>query len=83
MPEYVGKGPNFYLVVCELTPPPNASKQEKIRFHREVCSKCGFYIDSFERAQKAIREKREFDKLICVHPANKATLEKWRKHIVT
>jgi len=83
MPEYIGKGPNFYLVVCELMPPPTASKQEKIRFHQSVCSGCGFYKDAAARAEKAIKENRPFDKLICVHPANTATLEKWRKHIVT
>ncbi|MBA7490868.1 hypothetical protein ES702_01411 [subsurface metagenome] len=81
MPKYVGKGPNFYLVTCELMLSPGASKEEKIKFHENFCNRCGFYRDAATRAEKAIKEKRKFAKLVCVHPANTATLEKWKQHI--
>ena len=81
MPKYVGKGPNFYLVTCELMLSLGASKEEKIKFHEEFCSKCGFFKDAAARAEKAIKENRKFDKLVCVHPANTATLEKWKQHL--
>ncbi|OYD16929.1 hypothetical protein CH330_01285 [candidate division WOR-3 bacterium JGI_Cruoil_03_51_56] len=60
---------------------PDASKEEKIKFHENFCSKCGFYIDAAARAEKAIKEKRPFRKLVCVHPSNTAVLDKWKQYL--
>jgi len=81
MPEYVGEGKNFYLVKCELMPSPTASKQEKIRFHERFCSRCGFYMDCMDKAEKKMRQGKPFRKLICVHPDNKMALDKWTRYL--
>lgn len=81
MPKYIGKGVNFYLVVCELMPLPNVSKNDKIAFHETVCGSCGFYKDTKERAERARKVGKGFRRLICVRPENKAIIDKWKQHI--
>ena len=81
VPRYIGKGPNFHLVICELQPLPDASNQKKQQFHEEVCGSCGFFTDAFKRAQKAQAEGKAWRKLICVRPENKAVLNKWIRHL--
>lgn len=81
MPTYIGKGKQFWLVTCELMPSPNASKEEKIRVHQEVCVNCGFFRDALRRQQKAMKQGKQWRKLVCVHPKNKAVLEKWKPHV--
>lgn len=81
MPVYVGKGPNFHLVSCELLQSQTKTKEERIRFHQQTCERCGFYKDTVERQRKAVRQGKPWRRLMCVHPNDKATLEKWKSHV--
>lgn len=81
MPKYLGKGPTFYLVSCELMLPPNASFEEKKDFHERVCNDCGFFKDAMKRRDKAVKNGKGWRRLICIHPQNRAALEKWRPHV--
>lgn len=81
MPRYIGRGPTFHLVTCELMPSPDASFEEKKRFHETTCNNCGFFRDTIKRANKAMSEGKEWRKLMCVHPKNTVALKKWTLHV--
>lgn len=81
MPIYVGKGPNFYLVTCELLPRQTKTREERVRFHQQVCEHCGFFLDTIKRQNKAMKQGKAWRRLMCVHPNDKVTLEKWKSHI--
>lgn len=83
MPKYVGKGKGFWLITCELMPSPSASFEEKKRFHETTCNRCGFWVDTIKRVNKARAQGKEWRKLICVHPKNTFALKKWEPHVTS
>lgn len=81
MPQYIGKGEQFYLIVCEHTPSANMSKEQKIANHEKYCNRCGFFKDAVERQKKAVAKGKTWRRLTCVHPKDSVTLEKLKLHI--
>jgi hypothetical protein len=81
MPKYLGRGEQFYLIICEHTPFANMSKEQKIANHEKYCNRCGFFKDAVERQKKAIAQGKTWRRLICIHPTDKATLEKFKPHV--
>jgi len=81
MPTYLGKGRDFHLIMCELMPSPNASKEEKLKIIAETCHKCGFYRDAFARQQQAQLDGQPWRKLVCIHPKNQAAFDRIKGHV--
>lgn len=81
MPQYLGRGKDFYLIFCELMPSSQASKEEKLKIIQERCHNCGYFKDALARREQALLDHKPWRKLVCIHPQNKSAFEKFKGHV--
>lgn len=81
MPKYLGKGVNFHLVACEHVLAQGTPKDVAKKSFERYCQNCGFWRDAFKRAEEAEKLGKTWRKLVCIHPNDKASFEKWKPHV--
>jgi hypothetical protein len=64
-----------------MTVPKNATREQKERFHEEVCNECAYWKDVVKRQEKAVAEGKRWKYLVCVPPNDRQTLQKFSQHI--